>query len=305
MKKLFILLAALCMFSISAQSQTQSYCYAKRDTCNLYMDIYRAQSAEAKPAVMFLFGGGFISGTKDQDYMVKWYKTLVENGYTAIAIDYRLGMKDYKMDDGLSGLAKASDRFKLSQDVGVEDALSAVQFLMDNREELGIDPYNLVLSGSSAGAIISLATEYEICCGRMHGLPEDFNFKGVMSFAGGIISTDGAPKFKKEPCPILFLHGTADQAVAYKTFSFAGRGIWGSNWIAKQLSHKGWDNYCIYRFQDSYHDVAAYMSVMWDVEEAFLEKNVMRGTRRHVDATLWDNSLPVWSNISVGNIYQN
>ena len=126
MKKLFILLAALCMFSISAQSQTQSYCYAKRDTCNLYMDIYRAQSAEAKPAVMFLFGGGFISGTKDQDYMVKWYKTLVENGYTAIAIDYRLGMKDYKMDDGLSGLAKASDRFKLSQDVGVEDALSAV-----------------------------------------------------------------------------------------------------------------------------------------------------------------------------------
>ena len=307
MKKLFfLLLLSLVSLSLGAQD---TYLFAQRDTCSLYMDVYDVTSGaetsylgNPKPAVLFVFGGGFVSGERSSDFYQDWFKTLNDNGYAVVTIDYRLGMKGYKVGKGISGLLKAADRFKLSQDIAVEDVFSAVDFLWRNREEVGIDPDNLVIAGSSAGAITALAAEYAIVNGEAKGLPEGFNFKGVMSFAGGIMSDSGAPKFKAEPCPILFLHGTADGAVAYNKLGALGKGIWGSNYLVKQLDKMGAD-YCIYRFTDRTHDVAAYMQACWSLEKDFLEKNVTQGAHRVVDAVVDDASLPSWGNITTDDIY--
>lgn len=307
MKKLFfLLLLSLASLSLGAQD---TYLFAQRDTCSLYLDVYDVTSGaetsylgNPKPAVLFVFGGGFVSGERSSDFYQEWFKTLNDNGYAVVTIDYRLGMKGYKVGKGISGLLKAADRFKLSQDIAVEDVFSAVDFLWRNLEEVGIDPDNLVIAGSSAGAITALAAEYAIVNGEAKGLPEGFNFKGVMSFAGGIMSDSGAPKFKAEPCPILFLHGTADGAVAYNKLGALGKGIWGSNYLVKQLDKMGAD-YCIYRFTDRTHDVAAYMQACWSLEKDFLEKNVTQGARRVVDAVVDDASLPSWGNITTDDIY--
>ena len=307
MKKLFFLLfLSLASLSLGAQD---TYLFAQRDTCSLYLDVYAVTSGaetsylgNPKPAVLFVFGGGFVSGERSSDFYQEWFKTLNDNGYAVVTIDYRLGMKGYKVGKGISGLLKAADRFKLSQDIAVEDVFSAVDFLWRNREEVGIDPDNLVIAGSSAGAITALAAEYAIVNGEAKGLPEGFNFKGVMSFAGGIMSDSGAPKFKAEPCPILFLHGTADGAVAYNKLGALGKGIWGSNYLVKQLDKMGAD-YCIYRFTDRTHDVAAYMQACWSLEKDFLEKNVTQGARRVIDAVVDDASLPSWGNITTDDIY--
>ena len=307
MKKLFfLLLLSLVSLSLGAQD---TYLFAQRDTCSLYLDVYDVTSGaetsylgNPKPAVLFVFGGGFVSGERSSDFYQEWFKTLNDNGYAVVTIDYRLGMKGYKVGKGISGLLKAADRFKLSQDIAVEDVFSAVDFLWRNREEVGIDPDNLVIAGSSAGAITALAAEYAIVNGEAKGLPEGFNFKGVMSFAGGIMSDSGAPKFKAEPCPILFLHGTADGAVAYNKLGALGKGIWGSNYLVKQLDKMGAD-YCIYRFTDRTHDVAAYMQACWSLEKDFLEKNVTQGARRVIDAVVDDASLPSWGNITTDDIY--
>lgn len=307
MKKLFfLLLLSLASLSLGAQD---TYLFAQRDTCSLYLDVYDVTSGaetsylgNPKPAVLFVFGGGFVSGERSSDFYQEWFKTLNDNGYAVVTIDYRLGMKGYKVGKGISGLLKAADRFKLSQDIAVEDVFSAVDFLWRNREEVGIDPDNLVIAGSSAGAITALAAEYAIVNGEAKGLPEGFNFKGVMSFASGIMSDSGAPKFKAEPCPILFLHGTADGAVAYNKLGALGKGIWGSNYLVKQLDKMGAD-YCIYRFTDRTHDVAAYMQACWSLEKDFLEKNVTQGAHRVVDAVVDDASLPSWGNITTDDIY--
>lgn len=307
MKKLFfLLLLSLASLSLGAQD---TYLFAQRDTCSLYLDVYDVTSGaetsylgNPKPAVLFVFGGGFVSGERSSDFYQEWFKTLNDNGYAVVTIDYRLGMKGYKVGKGISGLLKAADRFKLSQDIAVEDVFSAVDFLWRNREEVGIDPDNLVIAGSSAGAITALAAEYAIVSGKAEGLPEGFNFKGVMSFAGGIMSDSGAPKFKAEPCPILFLHGTADGAVAYNKLGALGKGIWGSNYLVKQLDKMGAD-YCIYRFTDRTHDVAAYMQACWSLEKDFLEKNVTQGAHRVIDAVVDDASLPSWGNITTDDIY--
>lgn len=307
MKKLFfLLLLSLASLSLGAQD---TYLFAQRDTCSLYLDVYDVTSGaetsylgNPKPAVLFVFGGGFVSGERSSDFYQEWFKTLNDNGYAVVTIDYRLGMKGYKVGKGISGLLKATDRFKLSQDIAVEDVFSAVDFLWRNREEVGIDPDNLVVAGSSAGAITALAAEYAIVNGEAKGLPEGFNFKGVMSFAGGIMSDSGAPKFKAEPCPILFLHGTADGAVAYNKLGALGKGIWGSNYLVKQLDKMGAE-YCIYRFTGRTHDVAAYMQACWSLEKDFLEKNVTQGAHRVIDAVVDDASLPSWGNITTDDIY--
>ena len=308
MKKIFVLLA-LCL-GIAAQAQ-ETYRFAERDTCSLYLDIYRpAEGSQTqldsldKPAILYVFGGGFIMGERSHPWQLPWFKTLNENGYTVVTIDYRLGMKGVKVGKGLSGAFKASNSFEKAQQMGVEDVLSAVAFMIEQKDSLGIDPYNMVIAGSSAGAIISLATEYAIVSGRATSLPKDFNFKGVMSFAGAIISNSGPPHFPKAPCPVLLLHGTADQAVQYKSMALFGKGIWGSSWLARDWAQKGYGNYCIYRFQDATHDVAMYMEVLWDLEKAFLEQNVIRGHARCVDALVEDASLPRWMQISLGDIYK-
>lgn len=310
MKKTVFLAFLLLITAAAAAQEQETYLYAQRDTCSLFLDVYRpAEGAETtlegapKPTVVFIFGGGFIMGRRDDPFHAPWFKRLTDNGYTVVSIDYRLGMKGYQVGKGLKGALKASERFLLAQQIGVEDLFSAVAFLTQNREQLGIDPDNLVVSGSSAGAIITLAAVHEVACGRTGILPKDFRFKGAMSFAGGIVSTSGAPDFPSAPCPILLLHGTADEAVAYDKLAGMGKGLWGSNFLAGKLSKAGYP-FCIYRFKDRTHAVAAYMDYVWDIEQAFLEQNVILGHARSVDAVVDDPSLPSWFNVSLDDIYR-
>ena len=296
----------LCGFHLNAQ---ETYQFAERDTCNLYLDIFRAsQGSETtfngvkKPTILYVFGGGFLAGKRTDDFTRKWFKLLNDNGYPVITIDYRLGMKGYKVGKGIKGAYQSVDRFELSQNVGVEDVFSAITFLKQHKDVLDIDINNMVLAGSSAGAIITLATIHDISRGRAKGLPDGFNFKGAMSFAGAIISTEGAPSFTKAPCPVLLFHGTADKAVAYKHLGLLKKGLWGSDFIAGRLSKKNY-NYSIYRFKGRSHDVASYHMVLWPLEKQFLEENVMSGHKRIVDAMVDDESLPTWGSISMDDIY--
>lgn len=298
-----ILLLPLLLACVLAHAQ-ETFLFAQKDTSSLYLDIYRPAEDLQKPTVLYVFGGGFVMGARNDAYVLPWFKTLNDNGYPVVVIDYRLGMKGYKVGKGLIAAAKSVDQFVKSQQMGVEDVFSAVAFLAAH-PELGIDIRNMVIAGSSAGAIISLACAREIANGETEGLPEGFRFKGVMSFAGGLISNTGAPSFKAEPCPLLLLHGTADKAVAYNHYGAFGKGVWGSSFIVSQFKKKGW-NYSIWRFKDKGHDVAAYMNLLWSIEKEFLEKNVMQGISCSVDALVDDPSLPVWdawSNISVEELY--
>jgi len=297
-KLLFGLLVGL--WGCVCASAQETYRYAERDTSALYLDIFRPDSTAqttfkgvAKPAIMFVFGGGFSSGQRSDPAVRGWFRRLTADGYTVVAIDYRLGMKGYRMGRGLRGAVKALDRFLLSQQMGVEDVFSAVAFLAKH-PELNVPANNIVISGSSAGAIIALASAHAIASGQTDGLPEGFAFKGVMSFAGAIISKKGAPKFREAPCPLLLFHGTADKIVAYEHFGLPRRGIWGSSYLAARLK-KQERNYSIWRFHERGHEVAGYMDAMWNVEKAFLETNVMQGTRCITDALVDDPSLPTWN----------
>jgi len=298
MKKIVLTLAVL-IACIGLRAQ-ETYLYAQKDTCSLYFDIYRPSAGSKtehkgvrKPTIIHVFGGGFKMGARNEAYQTRRFRTLTDNGYTVVAIDYRLGMKGYKLGKGLPALIESVEHFYKSQQMGVEDVFSAIAYLKEH-PELGIDVNNIVVSGSSAGAIISLASAYAIANGKAAGVPDGFRLKGVVSYAGGIISLSGAPRFAELPCPILFMHGIKDKVVAYKHLSAFGKGVWGSNFLVKKLKKMD-ANYSIYRVKDRAHDVASYMNELWLEEQLFLERNVMQGERCIIDATIDNPELPVWN----------
>ena len=273
----------------------ETYMFAKRDTCELFMDIYHpAKGSQTtfngteKPTVIFMFGGGFIHGTRDNESYHKWFKMMTENGYRIVSIDYRLGLKG----SNKVGVAQVN---VLDQAIhmAVEDLFSATTFIIDNQDQLGIDPKNIVISGSSAGAITVMQAEYEIS-NRTHWtsvLPQDFNYKGVMSFSGAILSREGKVDFELEPCPTLMLHGTADKLVPYKQIKILWLGFFGGGKLVERFEKFGY-NYNMYHLVDYGHEIAGSMETTMDLQLRFLETNVMQGKKRIVEA--WIEDPDVW-----------
>ena len=278
-----------------------TYMFEKRDTCDLFLDIYNPASGSQtvfkghdKPTVIFLFGGGFIRGTRDDEDYLPWFKMLTDNGYRVVSIDYRLGLKGSTK----VGVAQVNALDKAIH-MGVEDLYSATSFLCDNAEQLEIDPSNIVIAGSSAGAIIVMQAEYEICNATSwtSTLPNGFRYAGVMSFSGAILSREGKVDYRvHSPAPTLILHGTSDELVPYKQIAVFNLGFFGGGKLVERFEKFGF-NYNMYHFIGYGHEIAGSMPTTFDLQLKFLETNVMEGKKRIVEA--WISDPDVYKGVGV------
>lgn len=253
MKKLILLVAAVLMFSpvLWAQDPT-TYKFADRSSGPLYMDIYYPTVQSNNTCVVFIFGGGFIVGTRvDQ---VDFLRQLAGRGYTVAAIDYRLGLKGI----GKIGVSNYKLVFRAA-DIAAEDLISATDYLIKNSLTLGIDTKRIVTIGSSAGAITALQADYQLANRSKTAklLPDDFRYAGVVAMAGAILSTDGRPKYARQPAPTMMLHGTEDKLVVYNKIQIFKTGMFGTNAIAKAFV-KGDYPYMAIRYVGNEHDVASF-----------------------------------------------
>ena len=297
MKKTILLVAVLLSvvagFPLGARNKT-TLKFAERDTCSLYLDLYMPESAallaEGKPLVIFIFGGGFYSGERDAETYIPWFEALNANGYPVASIDYRLGLKGVPYKKNLKFVGKLENAI----DIAVEDLFSATNYILDNALSLGLEGRGIVISGSSAGAVTSLQAEYYIANENPKAavLPDVFNYAGVMAFSGAVFSRKGNVKYKNTPCPQLLLHGMLDEMVVYKQIKMFGLCFGGSSHIARQLK-KGGYNYQILRFTDNYHEICVSMMNNLDYELAFLSRNVERGEKIVIDATITDPAIPI------------
>ena len=178
----------------------------------------------------------------------------------------------------------------------MEDLFSATNFIIDNADQLGVDPSAIVISGSSAGAISVMQAEYEIANGTSWAsvLPQGFNYAGVMSFAGAILSREGKVDFKSSPCPVMMLHGTADSLVPYKQIKLFNLGFFGGGKLVERFQKYGL-NYNMFHFIDYGHEIAGSMYSTLDLQIDFLEKNVMQGKKRIIEA--WISDPDVWKGV--------
>ena len=303
MKKLLVaFILALAVLPAGAQEKITVE-FAHRDTCTLSLDIYKADSVlENAPTILYVFGGGFKEGDRARG-TGKWFSTLNSYGFNVVSIDYRLGLKGVKMG-GLSFVGQLENAINLA----VEDLFSATEFLIENGARYGIDSSNIVLAGSSAGAITVLQAEYEICNGGWLAavLPEGFNYTGVMSFSGAILDRENwGLKFVKKPCPILLLHGTDDKLVPYKRIAVFKDSFNGTDAISKVLKRNSFP-FTVLRYNGRGHEVSTYGAYCVKEEIAFIEKHVVGSSETITDSMVTDPDAPssAWGRMKPGALYK-
>lgn len=284
MKKIFAAIVAI-FGLVSAYGQT-TYDFAVRGQDTLRLDIYRPSSAVDKhTVVVYVFGGGFIMGSRTEVGNVAFYEQLTERGYTVAAIDYRLGLKGVTKVGALNP-RPAFNAVKLA----TEDLISAVDFLIKRSQELKIDTSGIVFVGSSAGAITALQTSYEISrrSAMARSLPETFHPAAVVSLAGAIFSKEGKPKYGATVPPTAFFHGTEDKVVVYKKIQVLKLGMFGTDALVKIFNDGGYP-YLAVRYEGSKHEVAEFpRTYAIDQICTFIDAAVSGTYTNEVDMTVKD-----------------
>ncbi|NDW09758.1 alpha/beta hydrolase [Dysgonomonas sp. 520] len=293
-----ILLTVILLFilSVSAQQpEKQTFVYAVKGGDTLRLDKYEIASAkDKKPCVIFMFGGGFSTGTRNDDRYVPYFKSLTDLGYVVVSIDYRLGLKNPKFDEG-GDVMSVVGLFNNAISMSVEDLYDATNYVIKNSHDWNVDQTRIVVCGSSAGAVAVLHAEYDICNSSelSNVLPDGFNYAGIISFAGAIFSMQGELAWKSKPAPMLLFHGDADSNVPYNKLEMGPLGFYGSKYIAGQLNEMK-SAYYFYNVENAAHEIAITPMTENLMEiESFLNKCVAKKQPLMIELRVQEIGKPV------------
>lgn len=210
---IFQLISASCF----AQNIQKVQIYKKIDTTSLSLKLYypdHYSQGKAYPAIVFFFGGGWMSGSFNQ--FEAQAKYLAAKGMIAITADYRVEKRNHTTPFD-----------------AVEDAKSAIRYLRKNSVKLGIDPDKLAAGGGSAGGHIAAAADLT----ALDNKTEDLNissrpnalvlFNPVFNNGPGNYGYDRIGSryreispfhnIKKNAAPTIIFFGTKDQLVPVDT----------------------------------------------------------------------------------------
>lgn len=312
MKNIFILrlmtlryvsvLTILLTISIELFAQKKTVAFAQRDTQTLKMDIYKpAHPKEKNPCVIFAFGGGFFTGSRDSKLHEAYFTSLVDSGFIVASIDYRLGLKDSRKPPSLFNRKPLMNAIEMA----VEDLFEATKFLIDHAADYDIDTSMIIASGSSAGAITVLTADYRK---RNHQrlsniLPKDFQYASVVAFAGAIYSKSARPKYEIAPAPMLLFHGNEDDVVPFNKKAMFGTGLYGSRNILLQFK-KNNHPYTFYVMDRIGHDAAEFpmRDFLPEIHE-FIRKFIFDKRPLYINILLRDENRKN-SNMNFSEIYK-
>src|SRR5439155_9519789 len=105
-----------------------------RDVGTITVRIYRGGPAPA-PALIYCHSGAFVLGNLDTDHR-QCVEFARRGGCTLISIDYRLAPEH-------------------PFPAALDDAMTVLEWVVDNHTELGVDVARLAVAGSSAGASLA------------------------------------------------------------------------------------------------------------------------------------------------------
>jgi acetyl esterase/lipase len=116
-------------------------------------DIYQPAGDQAarRPLIIWMHGGGFKFGSKNDKDISLWCRSFAQRGYVCAAINYSLhkGNFSFKYD------VLKKDCYK-----AVDDLKSAIAYFKLNAARYHIDTSKIILAGNSAGGMIALQAAY-------------------------------------------------------------------------------------------------------------------------------------------------
>ncbi len=191
----------------------------------LMLDLYQpvGDTLKKRPLLLVIHGGAFIIGDKDTETMRAIASYFAQRGYLVAVINYRLGYMF--VPGGYVYLERCIYR-------AVQDARSALRYLVHYADEFRIDTNYIFISGNSAGGFTALKTAFmeqkeafESASGNIMFMREDlgcldcsgndfkdkFRIRGVVNMWGAL--TDTTMISRRENIPVLLFHGNADEIV--------------------------------------------------------------------------------------------
>ena len=304
-KPLILLLFLLVALTTVAQDTIVPQTFRYEDSKALQLDLYQPRETRPDSAcVVFLFGGGFVSGSRSDKYVRHYCQQLAERGFSAVAIDYTLHLREVDFDT--VNLFNMQGVFRDAINITASDCASAIDFICRHATEWGVAPQRIVLCGSSAGAIGVLQLDY--CRANKlppaDNLPHSWKPGAVVAYSGAVFSDNGKPTYNTPPAPTFFLHGTADKIVHYKRFPpLLRKGLYGAKVLQKRFSKSGYP-YWIFRYEDIGHEVAAIYSLTISEFCAFVDA-ALSGRQTFYDATVTDTKVrpTKWSKMNLFDLY--
>ncbi|MCQ2284599.1 MAG: alpha/beta hydrolase [Bacteroidales bacterium] len=191
----------------------------EKQDVELCMDVYEpvakdaADSSRLRPLIMLIHGGSFYNGDKSDEPYRLWCSHFASLGYVAVSINYRMGWTPTSASIDIAGYRAA------------QDAHAAVRFLLHNAEKYHINPEQLFIGGSSAGAITALNVAFLRENDRPESVKgegpinkvapeydESFQIAAVINMWGAVCDTS---ILQNSVTSILSFHGDADDIIPY------------------------------------------------------------------------------------------
>jgi acetyl esterase/lipase len=174
-------------------------------TVTLQLDKYEptGDTATARPAIVWVHGGGFSGLSRTSAEIVDEATVFARRGYVNVSIDYRLWS---------GGCFPPTNQCLTAITQAKEDAQAAVRWLRANAASLKVDPNRIAIGGTSAGAITALNVAYG---------PESVGNSGNPGFSSKVqaaVSLSGAAVLttpNRGEAPALLFHGDTDPLVSY------------------------------------------------------------------------------------------
>jgi acetyl esterase len=219
------------LFAQTYKVEKSNFVYKNIDGIALEMIIYKpwVPSGVKLPAIVFFFGGGWVSGNPGQFDLQAEY--LATRGIVAICPEYR-----------------TESRHSTTPFESVKDAKSAMRYLKIHWEDLGIDTSKIVASGGSAGGHLAACTAV---ISNINESTDDLNVSSVplaLVLFNPVVDTGkkgygqkkmSGREFEISPVhhitanvpPTLIMHGKSDKTVPYEN-------VVRFNYLMKQQNNK-------------------------------------------------------------------
>jgi len=192
-----------------------TYNYQSIHNDSLQLDWYKHndfKNDSLQPVLILMHGGSFMYGSKQSDYCLKFANDWTQKGFQVVSIQYRLTLLGKSFHCDLPKQKKIETFQEATYDLW-KGTNKVIELSSINN----IDTSKIIIAGVSAGAeaVLNAAfmpmEQYQF----KNILPKNFNYAGVISYAGAVADTNWITN--KTAIPALLFHGSCDVYVPHRT----------------------------------------------------------------------------------------